>query len=119
TLSMTGSGQLNLYLARQSGGTGWSSESSSVVCSCDINNNGSFTASTNSTLTCYGGGNTNAFNNNAGASFAKQGTGTAQFTVNSRSEERRVGKDGKPQGATQQMKEGGTHAGAQFSLTEG
>src|SRR5207248_10995 len=49
-----------------------------------VNNNGSFTASSNATLQCYGSpGGVNAFNNNLGATFTKLGTGETQFIVSS------------------------------------
>src|SRR5205085_2500385 len=46
-----------------------------------FNNNGSFTADTTGTISCYGTGNANAFNNVG--TFTKQGVGTVTFTVSS------------------------------------
>jgi phage baseplate assembly protein gpV len=47
-----------------------------------INNNGSWTANSNSTLQMSGGSVAgNAFNNNATGTFTQQGTGTTQFTT--------------------------------------
>ncbi len=49
-----------------------------------INNDGTWTANSTSTLEAYGGypgGTVNAFNNNSTGTFAQQGTGTTYFTT--------------------------------------
>ena len=47
-----------------------------------INNNGTWTANSSSTLQaiCFSSGTVNAFNNDASGTFTQQGTGTTQFT---------------------------------------
>ena len=82
TLNLSG-GQVTLQgVLENDGTTNWTSGVIQLS-GGTINNNGSWTANSNSTLSAWGGTvGGNAFSNNAAGTFTQQGTGTTQFTTN-------------------------------------
>jgi YD repeat-containing protein len=80
TLNISGSSWNYLQAVLQNNGTANWTGGYIQLSGGTINNNGSWTANSSSTLQMSGGSvGGNAFNNNATATFTKQGTGTTQF----------------------------------------
>ena len=82
TLNVSGGGWKDLQGVLENDGTANWTGGTIQLSGGTINNNGSWTANSSSTLQMLGGTVAgNAFNNNATGTFTQQGTGTTQFTT--------------------------------------
>ncbi|MGD9632161.1 MAG: hypothetical protein AB7U97_02710, partial [Pirellulales bacterium] len=81
TLNISSGNTHTLSRILQNDGTAHWTGGALQMISGTFNNNGSFTANSNSTLQSYGSGGANAFNN--AGTFTKLGTGTTYFTFSS------------------------------------